>query len=113
MSWLNIVLVLYALLVAGGGIGAYMSPAIRSTDSLIYGLVSGVLLIVAVLLSKSNAKAAYGLATIVTVALIVIFVKRYMDTQKVMPGMALAGLSVVVLVCLIVGHFAAGAKSGS
>jgi uncharacterized membrane protein (UPF0136 family) len=106
MTWLNIVLVVYALINIGGGVGAYLSPKIQSQASLIYGLAAGILLLISVWLSRTNRQAGYGLATVVTVALIVIFVKRYMDTQKVMPGLALAGLSVVVLVALIVGHFA-------
>ena len=107
MTWLNIVLVIYALVNIGGGVGAYLAPKIQSTDSLIYGVSAGVLLIASVIWARTNAKAGYGLATVVTAALVVLFIRRYLVTQKVMPALGLAGLSLIVLICLVLGHFAA------
>ena len=81
MSWLNISIIIYALLMLGGGIGGY--KAAGSQWSLIVGISSAVLLLGATALAKTNPKIGYMLATAVTLALLGVFLERYMKTQKV------------------------------
>jgi uncharacterized membrane protein (UPF0136 family) len=106
VGWLNGVLVLYALLMLGGGIGAYMAPTIRSTSSLIAGVAAGVVLLGSVALARSHPRAGYGIAAAATLALAIFWLWRYMQTQRVMPAMAMLGLSVIVLLAILAGQMA-------
>jgi uncharacterized membrane protein (UPF0136 family) len=110
MNWLSIAVLIYGILMLGGGVMGFVTSG--SVPSLISGLISGVLLIAAAFMTRSYPKAAYTLATVVTVALIAVFVERFMKTHKVMPSLGLVGLSVVMLILLIVGHFI-GNRAGS
>jgi uncharacterized membrane protein (UPF0136 family) len=104
MSWLSIVVLLYGLAMLGGGFAGYKIG--HSLPSLLTGIISGVLLFAAAFAAKSHPRVAYGLASLVTLALIVVFIKR----QTEAPGprnIGLIGLSVAVLACLVIGHFIA------
>ena len=111
MGWLNIAIFIYAILMLGGGIGGYVKA--HSVPSLVTGIVSAVLLIGAVALAKTNPKVGYMIASLVTLVLVGIFIKRYVETQKVMPSLGLVGLSLLMLGMLIVGHFMGGEKPAS
>jgi uncharacterized membrane protein (UPF0136 family) len=103
MGWLNVCLILYALIMLAGGIGGWRMAG--SQASLWTGVISAALLLGAAALAKTNPKAGYGLATLVVVVLIGVFIERYLKTQKFMPsGMLIAG-SLVMLLLLVVGHF--------
>lgn len=108
MSWLGVVLFFYALLNIGGGIEGYMAKG--SIASLISGVASGLILIGAATLAKSNPKIGYGIAAFVTVATAGFFISRYVKSHAVWPALVMIVASVLVLVCLIVGHFMAGSK---
>ncbi|MBS1717967.1 MAG: TMEM14 family protein [Armatimonadetes bacterium] len=103
MSWLSITVLIYGLLMLGGGIGGY--KAAGSLPSLYSGLISGCLLIAAAFVSKTNPRVGFGLAAAVAAVLCVVFVRRYTETQKVMPSLGLFGLSAIVLALLAFGHF--------
>lgn len=82
----------YGILAIVGGILGYVKAG--SQTSLISGLVSGILLIVAGVAHQQNASWGLPLAAVVTVALIGVFTVRYFKTRKFMPSglMVLAGL---------------------
>src|SRR5262245_61976141 len=94
----KIVLVVYALLMLAGGIAGYRSAG--SKASLISGLASGVLLLLALALTLSSAVAGLWLGTIVTLLLCVTFALRLAKTGKLMPAGMLLLVSVLALVLL-------------
>ncbi|CUU37116.1 MAG: TMEM14 family protein [Armatimonadetes bacterium] len=103
MNVYQIILLIYLLVVAGGGVMGYVSA--QSIASLIAGLASGVLLAIALWLSFSNPKLGFGMAAIVALALAVFFTMRFLNTGKWMPGgisMILSGLTfILMLVALL------------
>jgi uncharacterized membrane protein (UPF0136 family) len=103
MGWLDISLIVYAIVMLGGGIGGYVSA--KSVPSLVSGILSGIFLFTAVFVARNNPKLGYGLAALTAVVLIGVFIRRYLETGKIMPSGALIGLSTLMLVLLIVGHF--------
>jgi uncharacterized membrane protein (UPF0136 family) len=82
----------YGILAVAGGILGYVKAG--SQTSLISGLVSGILLIVAGIAHQQGTNWGLPLAVVVTVALISVFAVRYFKTRKFMPSglMVLAGL---------------------
>jgi uncharacterized membrane protein (UPF0136 family) len=111
MPWLSIAVIVYGVMVAGGGIMGYVQAG--SPMSAITGGLAGVLLIVAGVMSKNNPKAGYTMAAILAVALIAFFFYRYSTTHRAMPAFGVIGLSVLMLVLLVVGHFAKSASAPS
>lgn len=103
----RIFLLIYAALMLAGGIMGYVTK--KSIPSLAAGLISGALLFAAFGLIRSQPKMAFGLATLVAIALVVAFWRRYQETGALMPsGMLLVASLVAALV------FAATlAKSGN
>jgi uncharacterized membrane protein (UPF0136 family) len=92
------VILLYALLMLGGGIGGYAKA--HSMPSLISGIVSAVLLGVAFVMIGSNARNGFGLSLFVSGALTLVFFERAMKTSAEPSAMGrnigLALLSIVV-----------------
>ncbi len=74
----------YAALAAIGGLIGYAQA--RSQVSLISGLLSAVLLGVGAWLWQAGVPGGAGLAMGVTAALVVIFIRRWMQTRKAMPA---------------------------
>lgn len=98
MSVYQAILLIYLLVVAGGGVMGYVSA--QSTASLIAGLASGVLLAIALWLSFSNPRVGFGIAAVVALALAVFFTMRFLNTGKWMPGgisMILSGLTFLAM----------------
>lgn len=97
MSTEAIAAIAYGLLAALGGIFGYMQA--RSKPSLISGLISGILLIIAGL--ASNAGVAWGLPLAVAIAalLVIVFIVRLIKTRKFMPAgvMIIAGAIALIL----------------
>jgi uncharacterized membrane protein (UPF0136 family) len=89
-------ILLYALLVAGGGVMGYLK--VHSKMSLISGLVSGGLLIVAFAVSLSNLASGLMASCGIAIALTVVFALRFQKTQKFMPAGLLAGVSAIAAV---------------
>lgn len=90
----QIVLVVYALLMLGGGIGGYVSK--HSVPSLVSGIASAVVLGVAFVLSRSQPRPAFALGAATALVLAVFFTKRLMTTHKFMPSGGLLLLSLFV-----------------
>lgn len=92
------VLVVYGLLMLGGGIGGYVSK--HSVPSLVSGVISGIVLAVAFVLSMSQPKISFGVGAATATVLAAFFVKRLMTTHKFMPSGGLLLLSLIVAVLL-------------
>lgn len=89
--WLILV---YALLVIAGGIFGYTK--VGSKASLISGLVSGSILLVAWFVTLNNPTAGLAIATVSALALLIVFGIRFNKTRQFMPAGLMAGLSLVV-----------------
>lgn len=98
MSVGQIVLLLYALLMLGGGIAGYR--AARSVPSLVAGTGSAVVLAAAWWWSRSRPTAGLSLGAIVAGLLAAFFLYRLLKTGKPMPAGGLFGLSLVVAILL-------------
>ncbi len=107
MGWLSICVIVYGIVMLMGGVMGYVTA--KSVPSLITGLVSGMLLIGSMALAKTHPRIGYFLATLVTVALIGVFLERYMKVHG-MRNIGLIALSGLMLVLLIVGHFMSGSS---
>ncbi|XP_057441234.1 protein FATTY ACID EXPORT 6-like [Lotus japonicus] len=87
----------YGLLLVGGGAFGYIHKG--SIPSLLGGVVSGLLLIVAGYISlnafgkRKNSYFALFLETVCATALTWVMGQRYMETSKVMPAGVVAGIS--------------------
>jgi uncharacterized membrane protein (UPF0136 family) len=90
--------VVYGLLAAIGGIMGYAQA--RSKPSLISGLFSGALLILGAILWANGIPAGVGLAMGVTVGLIVVFLRRWMQTRKAMPALLMIAAGVIAFVVM-------------
>jgi uncharacterized membrane protein (UPF0136 family) len=89
----------YGVLATMGGIIGYAQA--QSKPSLVSGLLSGLLLIVGGVLWYRGMAAGVGLSLGVTIALVVIFIRRWLKTRKVMPALmmiAAGGLAFLVMV---------------
>ena len=105
MPWLNAVLYVYAAVVLGGGVMGYVKAG--SPMSLVMSAVTAVLVVIGVILSKSNQSLGYGICGAVALLLAGFFIYRVSSTGSMMPGVGVIGLSVVVLACLAYAHFSA------
>ncbi len=92
------VIVVYALLMLGGGIGGYAAK--HSLPSIISGIVSAILLGAAFTMLGSKPKSAYTLSLVVSLALTAVFVERAIKTSSEPSSMGrnvgLAMLSILV-----------------
>lgn len=103
MPWLSIAVIVYGIAVAAGGVMGFVSAG--SPMSLITGGLAGLLIIIAGVMAKNNPKAGYGAAALLALILIGFFIYRYMESHKAMPAFGVIGLSVLMLILLVVGHF--------
>ncbi len=92
----GIVAIAYGILAAVGGIIGYQKA--KSKPSLISGLISGLLLVVAGAVASSQLW-GYWLAIIVTALLVIVFSIRLVKTQKFMPAgiMLIAGIATLII----------------
>lgn len=98
-------ILLYALLVLGGGIAGYVKA--RSNPSLISGLVSGVALLIAWYVSLQSPIVGLAIATIIALGLLGVFAQRFRHTQKLMPAGLMAILSLIATIVFLVAWIAA------
>jgi uncharacterized membrane protein (UPF0136 family) len=89
----------YGILAMIGGLIGYAQA--RSHASLISGLLSGVLLILGGWLWSQGSPGGAGLAMGVTVALVIVFMRRWWQTRKAMPAVAMIGAGVLALAGMI------------
>ncbi len=87
-----LVAIAYAALSAIGGLIGYAQA--RSQVSLVSGLVSAALLLTGAWLWQAGSPGGAGMAMGVTAAVVVIFIRRWMQTRKAMPAaiMIVAGV---------------------
>lgn len=98
MNLFQAVLLVYLLVILGGGVMGYVSA--QSVPSLVAGLVSAILLAIALWLSFQNPKLGFGIAGVVALALAIFFTMRFLNTGKWMPGgisMILSGVTVILM----------------
>lgn len=101
MNWINVVLVVYALFLLGGGVMGY---AAGSVVSLVASSAAAVVVLVGVALSSRHESLGYGFAFAVACAMAGFFISRLVGGAKLMPALPAALLSLAVIVCLIVAH---------
>lgn len=91
----------YGFLALVGGILGYRQAG--SHASLISGGISGVLLLLSGILQAAGIPWARGLAALITGALVVVFIMRWIKTRKPMPAllMIVAGLASLFVMGLI------------
>lgn len=88
----------YGVLAAVGGLMGYAQA--RSQLSLISGLASGALLLLGGWLWQQGNAAGAPLSIGVTLALVIVFVRRYQQTGKFMPAGLMIALGAVALVLM-------------
>ena len=103
MPWLSIAVIVYGIAVAAGGVMGYVEA--KSIMSVITGGLAGLIIVGAGIFSNSNPKAGYGTAAVLALALIAFFIYRFATTHKPMPAFGVIGLSALMLILLIAGHF--------
>lgn len=89
----------YGILSAVGGIIGYVQA--QSKPSLIAGIVSGVLLIVAGIAGSRSIAWGLPLAAIVTALLVVVFVVRLAKTRKLMPAGLMIAAGAIALILIL------------
>ncbi len=95
----SLVTFVYGALVAAGGIMGYVQA--KSKESMIAGVLSGVVLIAAGMAMQKGLRWGFILAIIATAGLLLMSAGRYGASVKFMPMGLLAVLSLVALVALI------------
>lgn len=103
MPWLSIAVIVYGIAVAAGGVMGYVEA--KSIMSIITGGLAGLLIIVCGAISNHHPRVGYGGAAFFAVLLTGFFIYRFMSTHKPMPAFGVIGLSVLMLILLVVGHF--------
>lgn len=99
MNAFQIALLLYAIIIAAGGVMGYVSA--QSTVSLVNGLIAAVILLVGLAISFRNPAAGFGLSAVVALALGIFFAYRFFTTGKWMPGGVTMILSAVAFVLML------------
>ncbi|HCF26964.1 MAG TPA: hypothetical protein DEV81_07085 [Cyanobacteria bacterium UBA11049] len=89
----------YGILAIVGGIIGYVQA--KSKASLISGIVSGLLLIIAGVVQLQGQGLGLILAIVVTIALIIVFAMRLAKTRKFMPAGLMTALGVAALVVML------------
>jgi uncharacterized membrane protein (UPF0136 family) len=89
----------YGILAIVGGIIGYVQA--KSKASLISGIISGLLLIIAGVMQLQGQGLGRILAIVVTIALIIVFAMRLAKTRKFMPAGLMTALGVAALVVML------------
>lgn len=104
MNWLTIAVFVYSTLVIVGGVFGYLKAG--SMVSLVASIIAGGLLDVAAVISIKNETAGFSIAAVITLALAAFFAYRLATTGGLMPALPALALSILMLILLVVGHFA-------
>jgi uncharacterized membrane protein (UPF0136 family) len=96
MNFSTVAVFAYGILAIVGGIIGYMRA--NSTVSLISGIISGLLLLIAGFFQLQGQGWATILAAVVTGILVLIFTIRLVETRKFMPAGLMVFLGIVTLV---------------
>ena len=89
----------YGMLAIVGGIIGYVQA--QSKASLISGIISGLLLIIAGVMQLQGQGLGLILAIVVAIALIIVFAIRLAKTRKFMPAGLMTALGVAALVVML------------
>src|SRR5689334_21516438 len=95
----QVALGVYAALLIGGGYIGYAKAGSRS--SLLSGIFSGGITIVALVISVGQPTIGFWIAAVLAVMMLAFFVARLMKTRKFMPSGVMALTSLVVAAMLI------------
>lgn len=104
------VIIVYALLMLGGGIGGYAAK--KSLPSLISGILSAILLGIGYSMLSSKPKSGYGLCAVVAVLLTAVFIARTIQTMKE-PSNMMRNVGLAVLSLIVAAIFAKCASQSS
>jgi uncharacterized membrane protein (UPF0136 family) len=107
MSWVRIVVALYALLNIGGGVAGFITK--HSIPSVISGTVAGMLLIGALAYSMTNPKIGYIICGVIAIADLGFFGPKLKDGFVLWPAGLMVVASVIVVICTAMAAF--GGKS--
>jgi uncharacterized membrane protein (UPF0136 family) len=99
MNAFQIALLLYAVVIAAGGVMGYVSA--QSVVSLVNGLIAALLLLVGMAISFKNPAAGFGLSAVVALVLGIFFAYRFFTTGKWMPGGVTMILSAIAFVLMV------------
>ena len=99
MNAFQVALLLYAVVIAAGGVMGYVSA--QSMASLVNGLVAAVILLIGLAVSFKNPPAGFGLSAAVALALGIFFAYRFFTTGKWMPGGVTMILSAIAFVVML------------
>ena len=99
----QITLAVLAILVLAGGIAGNLKA--QSKLSLVYGVISCILLSIAYALSLSVAKIGIMFGDVIALLLTILFLWRYGKTRKFMPGGLMFVLCMVAVVILSMSVF--------
>lgn len=91
----------YALIVGIGGVFGYMKA--KSTKSLLAGLISGLILLIAWFVAIKTPTVGLGIATLMAGILLVVFITRFVRTRKFMPAGMMMLLNLVAMVAFLAG----------
>ena len=95
----RIVLVIYAALVGAGGVMGFLKA--KSRPSLIAGLASAALAMVALGVTFADPMVGFGLGAVLSALLLAMFAARYAKGRKFMPGGMMVLVSAATLALLI------------
>lgn len=99
MDFGRITLLVYALLMVVGGVMGYANK--KSVVSLVAGLASALVLLIAFKTAENNPKGGLAFGAFLAFLMTGNFVSRYMKTHHFMPNGLFGIVSVVALLCLV------------
>lgn len=99
-------ILIYALVVLLGGVMGYLKA--KSQASLVSGLGSGIGLLVAWFVCRQIPLAGLGLATLIALMLLVVFIMRFSRTRAFMPSGMMMVLSLAATVIFSLGLLVTG-----
>jgi uncharacterized membrane protein (UPF0136 family) len=102
MRWLNVLLILYAVLMLAGGVYGFVAKA--SVPSLVSSGAAAALIGVGLWVAVSNRSLGYGICAFVALGLALFFGLRVMAGHT-MPGIPALVASIAALIALAVAHF--------
>lgn len=104
----QITLAIYALLLQAGGVIGYKMAG--SKASLIAGIVSGQLEVIALFITFFMPAIGFGMGAGVAVALTLLFIFRFLKTKRLMPSGMLAVVSLLTAILLFVQYSAVAGR---
>jgi uncharacterized membrane protein (UPF0136 family) len=106
MTWLDIVLGVYAIFTMFAGTYGYLKSG--SAVSMIAGLVAGLVVIAGIFIARSKPTIGYGMAALITILMIGRFLPTFLkepDPYKALwPALAMVVTSAIALLCLALAH---------